>query len=167
MEKWNLVNEKGVPVNITWDRSRHDEIPNGLYHPCVEVWVKIGDKLLITQRHPEKSEPLKFDLPGGAVVAGEDTLTGAIRELYEEVGISATPDSLIELGERAMGKVYAVSYMLCLDELPPLRLQETEVVGYKLVSKEEFEELSSKVTRGTHHRYSLYQDQIFKKEVIE
>lgn len=166
MEKWDLVNEKGQPVNITWDRSRHSEIPSGFYHPCVEVWVKIGEKLLITQRHPEKSDPLKFDLPGGAVVAGEDVLSGALRELYEEVGISASSNSLFKLGERAMGKVYAVSYLLCLDELPALRLQETEVVGYKLVSREEFEELSAEITRGTHYRYSLYRDKIFRKEAV-
>ena len=167
MEKWDLVDKNGLLLDITWERSKHDEIPSGLYHPCVEVWVKIGEKLLITQRHPDKSDPLKFDLPGGAVVAGEDVLSGAIRELYEEVGISALPNSLVKLGAIAMGKVYAVSYLLCLDRLPDLRLQETEVVGYKLVSREEFEELSCEITRGTLHRYSLYRNKIFKKEAVD
>ena len=125
------------------------------------MWVKVGEKLLITQRHPEKSEPLKFDLPGGAVVAGEDVLSGAVRELWEEVGICASADSLVKLGDRAMGNVYAVSYLLSLDELPVLALQETEVVGYKLVSREEFEALSSEITRGTRNRYFLYQGKIF------
>ena len=161
MEIWDLVDENGCPVNITWERNACKNIPVGLYHPCVVVWVKVGDKLLITQRHPEKSEPLKFDLPGGAVVSGEDVSLGALRELYEEVGISASADSLIKLGERAMGNVYAVSYLLPLSELPVLSLQETEVVGYRLVDREEFEEMSSEITRGTRHRYFLYQDKIF------
>ena len=167
MEKWDLVDSSGQLLNITWDRSRHSEIPEGVYHPCVEVWVKVGDKLLITKRHPEKSEGLKFDLPGGAVVSGESAIVGALRELYEEVGIIAYAENLIKLGEMVNGNVFATSYMLSLDKLPELTLQPTEVVGYKLVTKEEFEELSPEITRGTNHRYLLYQDQIFKKEVIE
>ena len=165
-EIWDLVDKNGLLVNMTWDRLKHEDIPDGLYHPCVEVWVKVGDKLLITQRHPDKSDPLKFDLPGGAVVAGEDVLSGAIRELYEEVGIHAPAGALVKLGACAMGKVYAVSYLLRLDELPALRLQETEVIGYRLVSVEEFKALSPEITRGTCHRYSLYQDKIFKKEAV-
>lgn len=167
MEIWDLVDENGHLVNITWERSAHNNIPDGLYHPCVEIWVKVGDKLLVTRRHPDKSEPLKYDLPGGAVLCGESVITGALRELFEEVGISASEQKLVKLGEMTNGKVFATSYLLSLDELPELTLQPTEVVGYKLVSREEFEELSPEITRGTNHRYSLYQDQIFKKEVIE
>ena len=161
MEKWDLVDANGCSLGILWERSRHKEIPQGIYHPCVEVWVKVCDKLLITRRHPDKSEPLKFDLPGGAVLSGESVMQGAIRELYEEVGISTSSDSLIKLGEMTNGNVFATSYLLCLDELPELVLQATEVVGYKLVSKEEFESMTDDITRGTLRRYPLYKDQLF------
>lgn len=163
MEKWDLVDNSGQLLNIIWDRSRHNEIPEGMYHPCVEVWVKVGDKLLITRRHPDKSEPLKFDLPGGAVVAGESALLGALRELSEEVGIFVTGDRLIKLGEMINGKVFATSYMLILDNLPELTLQPTEVVGYMLVSKDELESMTDQITRGTLRRYPLYKNRIFEK----
>ena len=161
MENWDLVDEKGRLLNITWERARHTEIPTGMYHPCVEVWVKVGSKLLVTRRHPDKSAPLKYDLPGGAVVSGENVLCGAVRELGEEVGIFVKADELIKLGEQAMGNVYAVSYMLCLDELPRLTLQPTEVVGYKMVNKDEFEAMAEDITRGTLRRYISYKNLIF------
>ena len=160
-EIWDLVDENGIKTGVKWQRSDHDSMPKGVYHPCVEVWVKVGDKLLITRRHPDKSEGLKYDLPGGAVVSGESLRRGAVRELYEEVGIDVCEDSLILLGELAIGKVYAASYLICLAELPTLSLQPSEVVGYRLVSQAEFESMTEELTHGTHRRYLVYKHKIF------
>ena len=86
-EIWDLVDKNGNYSGIKWPRTEHASIPEGLYHPCVEVWVKIGERLLITRRHPDKTEGLKYDSPGGGVGSGESFVEGAVRELYEEVGI--------------------------------------------------------------------------------
>lgn len=161
-EIWDLVDENGNKINIKWERSNHDNIPCGMYHPCVEVWVKVGKKLLITRRHPDKSEGLKYDLPGGAVVSGEDITVGALRELSEEVGINVDIDDLSLLGHLALGKVFAASYIVRLSSLPKLKLQPTEVVSYKLVSKEEFLSMESELTCGTYRRFLVYKDKIFE-----
>ncbi len=160
-EIWDIVNENGEKVGITWERANHDEIPEGMYHPCVEVWVKVGDKLLITRRHPDKNEPLAYEVPGGAVVAGEDMLTGAVRELVEEAGIVADSSAFRELGRMTNGKVYAASYLVLLDEMPEIKLQASEVVGYKFVTQSELEEMADELTRGTRSRYYIYKDRIF------
>ena len=160
-EIWDLVDKDGNKIGLTWERSNHDNIPDGVYHPCVEVWVKVGDKLLITRRHPDKSDGLKYDLPGGAVVSGEDITHGALRELWEEVGIKVEIDDLSLMGHLAFGKVFAASYIVRLPALPELRLQPTEVVSYKLVSEEEFVSMESELTKGSYRRYLIYKDQIF------
>lgn len=160
-EIWDLVDKDGNRLNITWSRSDHDNMPEGLYHPCVEVWVKVGDMLLVTQRHPEKSEGLKYDVPGGAVVSGESMTIGAVRELYEEVGILVCEEELICLGNLSGGRVFAASYLVKLDKLPDISLQPTEVVGYKLVDKNEFESMVDQLTNGTYRRYLVYKDSIF------
>ena len=160
-EIWDIVNRDGEPLGLTWDRENHKNIPAGMYHPCVEVWVRVGDKVLITQRHPDKSDPLRYDVPGGAVVTGESTLEGAVRELSEEAGIVTSADSLVLLGKLPQGNVYSVSYMLSLDALPRITLQPSEVVGYRLVTQRELEAMMDEVTRGTRRRYEEYRGKIF------
>ena len=160
-EFWDLVDKDGNPVGVKWERCNRDKIPEGLYHPCVEVWVKVGERVLLTQRHPDKSEGLKYDAPGGAVLSGESIPVGAIRELFEESGIKANVEDLKLLGT-VTGKVaYAVSYLLVLDELPMLALQPTEVVGYKLVSKAELEAMAEELCDGCYRRYLIFKDKIF------
>lgn len=161
-EIWDLVDKDGNYLDEKWQRGDPNKIPEGVYHPCVEVWVKINDKILITQRHPQKSEGLKYDIPGGAVVSGESILEGAVRELCEEVGISVPADKLKLLGTTVNGDVYAASYLLTLDALPELTLQSTEVVGYMLVTQEKLEEMTDQITKGTNRRYLIYKNIIFK-----
>ena len=57
------------------------------------VWVYDGKgKLLLTRRAPEKTAAGTWENSGGAVKAGEDSLTAIVRELYEETGIRANPE---------------------------------------------------------------------------
>lgn len=160
-EMWDLVDKDGNYVGIKWPRDRHDEIPEGLYHPCVEVWVKVGDKILISRRHPDKSEGLKYDAPGGAVVSGEDISVAAVRELEEEIGISASAEQLEYLGVILSRVGYAVSYLLRLERLPEIRLQPTEVVGYRLLSCAELDEMIDQLCETCGRRYLVYRDKLF------
>lgn len=47
-------------------------------------------RILLVQRSPTDSMPLKWEIPGGAVDAGEKVLTGAAREVREETGLVVT-----------------------------------------------------------------------------
>ena len=125
------------------------------------MWIKIGDKLLITRRHPDKSEGLKYDSPGGAVLSGESIVDGAIRELFEEVGICAESESLKHLGTFLGKKAYAVSYLLTLDAMPDVKLQPTEVVEYRLVTQDELEQMLDQLCEGCRNRYLMFKKEIF------
>lgn len=160
-EIWDLVDKDGGITGKQWPRADHANIPEGYYHPCVEVWVKIGDKLLITRRHPDKSEGLKFDSPGGGVLSGESFMEGALRELYEEVGIKAQAANLKHLGAVTGRKAYAVSYLLTLDAMPEITVQSSEVVDYKLVTQKELEEMADELCEGCRRRYFIFKREIF------
>ena len=160
-EIWDLVDRDGNATGIRWPRADHANIPEGLYHPCVEVWVKIGDRVLITRRHPDKSEGLKYDAPGGGVLSGESLACGALRELYEEVGIRAEASDLKYLGAVLGRRAYAASYLLTLDTLPEISIQPTEVVDSKLVGEAELDAMVDQLCDGCRRRYFIFKKQIF------
>ena len=65
----------------------------GEYGLVVCVWVYDGrGKVLLTRRAPEKTAAGTWENSGGAVKAGESSLTAIVRELYEETGIQAAPE---------------------------------------------------------------------------
>lgn len=161
-EIWDLVDKNGDFTGIKWERTNHVNIPEGLYHPCVEVWVRVGDRLLVTLRHPDKSEGLKYDAPGGAVLSGEEITEGALRELYEEVGIAASKDQLVRIGVALGKRSYAVTFLLSLESLPQLILQPSEVVDYKLVTRDELDLMEDMLCQGCRGRYALYKELLFK-----
>lgn len=54
----------------------------------MHIWIKNSEgKWLISKRTPNKNYPLLWECTGGSVVAGEESLSGALREVREELGI--------------------------------------------------------------------------------
>ena len=64
------------------------------YHLVVQVWIKnSAGQWLISKRSPAKnSYPLRWEPTGGAVIAGETSLQGALREAKEELDIVLNPE---------------------------------------------------------------------------
>ena len=68
---------------------RGEEIPDGSYHIVVHVWIKnsSGQFLLSQRSATRKNFPLKWETVGGSILKGEDSRSGALREVAEEIGI--------------------------------------------------------------------------------
>ena len=93
MEIWDLYNENRELVGR--DHLRGEEIPENCYHLVVQVWIRNSKgEFLISQRSADrKSLPLMWECVGGSVTKGEDSLTGALREAIEEVGLVLPAES--------------------------------------------------------------------------
>ena len=91
MEKWDLYTKDRVKTGRS--HIRGDELPEGLFHLVVHVWLKNSEgRDLISQRSADRPTfPLMWETTGGSVLMGEDSLTGAIREAKEELGIDLPP----------------------------------------------------------------------------
>ena len=161
MEIWELVNEDGVPSGVLYERGSGEEIPKGLFFRVVEVFTKIGDKLLVTQRHPSKWMGLKWEATGGGVVVGEEIRTAAIRELFEETGIVALENEIEELGVKKLGEAMVYSFILRLSDAPSFNFDTAEVVDSRLVDEKEFIAMKDEFNPGTWLRYLDYADIIF------
>ena len=92
MELWNLYNERRELTGR--DHIRGEEVPQGFYHLVVHIWIRNSKgEYLISQRSADRPTfPLMWECVGGSVTKGEDSLTGALRETKEEVGLTLSPD---------------------------------------------------------------------------
>ena len=143
-ELFDIVDDLGNPTGRTATRSlAHAE---GLRHRTAHIWVvrhtPQGPEVLLQKRSDNKdSFPGQWDTSSaGHIHAGDEVLPSALRELEEELGITARPEDLKPAGtfeiqyDRVFhGKVFRdneISFVFVYDlpvDLSALRLQEEEV----------------------------------------
>ena len=102
MEKWDLYTKYREKSGK--DCIRGDVIPEGYYHIAVHVWIRDHKgEYLMSQRAPDRSVcPLMWECVGGAVLKGESSIEGALREVKEEVGLELEEKS----GRLLFTKIY-------------------------------------------------------------
>lgn len=85
-ELWDIYD---ADRNLTGRTHRRGDYLNpGDYHLSVHVWMLSSEgKFLLTKRSPNKGFPNMWESTGGSALAGDDSLTAAIREVSEETGL--------------------------------------------------------------------------------
>ena len=117
---------------LGYDLFRNEQVPDGVYHIAVEVYVFSRDgKVLITQRATNKTYPLKWENTGGSVLKGETPMQGAIRELNEETGLIVTETQLCLAYTEVKHPAIYKCFVAFVEENEQIRLQEGETVDYK------------------------------------
>lgn len=132
-EIWDLYDENRRCLGLT--HRRGDSMKPGCYHLAAEILtVDDNGRLLITRRHPDKRYGGLWECSGGAALAGEDSLTCAVRELREETGLSAPASALRLLGDTRSATCILDTYLYRPGTNPgPLTLQESEVTDARWV----------------------------------
>jgi 8-oxo-dGTP pyrophosphatase MutT (NUDIX family) len=118
---------------------RSEPMPPGDYHLSVlAILQNTRSEYLITKRAPEKGYGGMWENTGGAAVAGDDSLTAAVRELKEETGLDIAPQNGRLLMESVGPDVFFDIWLFTQDfDLRDVVLQEKETVDAKLASREE------------------------------
>ena len=105
-ELWDVYDAAGQKTGQT--HRRGDPLAPGEKHLCVHVWIQnTAGEYLITQRAPGKSMPGLWECTGGCALAGEDSLTAALREVREETGLVLDP------GEAELLFCWTGEFFLC------------------------------------------------------
>lgn len=138
LEMWDLYNGKREK---TGERLRRGEpIPKGLYHLTVSAWiVNSQGQYLLSQRHIKKTYPFCWECTGGSVLVGEDSLSGAVREVREELGIILNPlkaEMVYHTRREAVQDFYDVWLFHADIDISKIKMQETEVIGIRWVSRD-------------------------------
>ena len=94
-EYFDLLNEKGERIGKT--KLRSEVHRDGDWHKAVHIWIinNKGDILLQRRCATKDSNPNMLDISSaGHLSAGDDSLTGAIRELKEELNLDVNKEDL-------------------------------------------------------------------------
>lgn len=142
MEYFDLYNSSRMPLGRKILRGA--PIPRGEYHIVVQIMTINGKgEILLTQRVPEKTSGGKWECSGGCAVAGETGKEAAIRELFEETGITADESEVILEWTLTTDSMIRDFFMVVKDvPLSQLRLQSIEVCAAKWVSFDRLCEMS-------------------------
>jgi len=117
------------------------------------VAVRRGDLVLLVKNSYRRD----YSFPGGLVDSGEVPRESAVRELWEEVGLSVDPDALTEIEQirEARGRRVdrATIFELLLPEEPELTIDNREIVWAQFCSFDEIQEktLAPSVRAYLHH----------------
>ena len=149
IEYFDILDEQGHKTGKT--KARSEVHRDGDWHKAVHIWiVNDKDEILLQKRSPNKdSHPNMWDISSaGHLTAGDDSLSGAIREIKEELGVDILPSQLTLIGTRKSSSkpkatfinnefndVYLLQLSLNLDKII---LQEDEVSEVKYIPIDEF-----------------------------
>ncbi len=96
MEEWDVydINRRPTGKIICRDKA---ELQNGEYHLVVDVWIVNAKHQFLIQKRAlsKKAYPGKWaQSAGGAVIRGEDSFEGCLRETQEELGIDLSGENV-------------------------------------------------------------------------
>lgn len=145
MELWDVLDEDGVKTGKIVERGK----PRGQdeYHLVVHVWIKNSNgEFLITKRTPNKPLPNMWEATVGSAIAGEDSLTAAVREVKEEIGIGLSAENgkfLFRLKRQHQGFQDFVDVWLFKEDVDITKViyQPEEVCGAKWAAPSQIQSL--------------------------
>ena len=162
MEIWDLYDINENLTDKEWKRSESHLIPEGFYHLVCEILVRHadGDFLIMQRDFSKKQSPGHWEASaGGSVLKGENILSCAARELFEETGIKA--NDFIEIGSSTENDKHGIYHsFLTIVDCPKncVVLQEGETINFKWISTEEFIEYmkTDQLGEDQKERYAAY-----------
>ena len=95
-EVWDVYSKDRRPTGKTCLRGEQGALEEDEFHIWVMVWIKNANtgKYLVSQRSADKdTDPLKWETVAGHAISGDTSLDAALREVFEEVGISLSPEN--------------------------------------------------------------------------
>ena len=83
-EMWDACDAWENKLGYKVPRSMAKSLADGVFHVVVMIYTVTTDgRVLVTQRSQNKTNPLKWEVTGGSILAGETPQEGAVRELSE------------------------------------------------------------------------------------
>lgn len=144
-ELWDIYDINRKKTGRLAERETY-EFKEGEYYLIVVAVIINSQKQILTAKRSEikKREPLKWELTGGGVRAGEDSLEAIIRETKEEIGLTFKPEEAKLIKAKIKNKdngsgAFKDFWLFKLDvEADKIKFPDKEAMDAKWVSIDEF-----------------------------
>ena len=152
MEYWDIYDSRKQLTGRKMLRNDWHMEP-GDYHLTVLALIRDAQgRILITQRKADKEwAPLKWEIPGGGVRAGETSQEAVLREVAEETGLHFNPEQARCIHTyRSDSPEERNNYFLDIYEFwgnfvpEEVKIQEDEVESFRLATVAEIRELGER-----------------------
>lgn len=158
MEIFDLYDNEGNLLDEQMERGGSNN--PGQYHLVVHIWIRNKEgKYLIQQRNKTTDViPHQWACTGGAVTTGEDSITGAIRETYEELGILFSKDQFKLLNRFYVDDPQAnyITDLYLIEEdvlISDVKIDINEVKQVQYFTISEYRDLIEKKQAWNYERY--------------
>lgn len=155
MEYIDIVDENNQNTGVIKEKEQaHEE---GDFHRTAHVWIiNNKDELLLQKRSAtKKSHPNCWDISAaGHIKAGEDVLTGAIREMKEELDLLVDKEELqyiatVKSIKNGKNKEFQYVYLVrCNKDIQEYHFEDGEVSEVKYIYYEELEKMVAERVEG-------------------
>lgn len=157
-EYWDIYDENRMLTGKTIKRGA--PFGENEFYVCCEVWiVNSKNRMLVTQRHPDKKAGGQWEFTGGGVLAGETTLLAASREVKEELGV-CLDEAELELHKVYKHRNYFMDIYVVRKDIKDeeIVLDKNEVVDWTWLSKNEIEHYieMGKMVHSVGIRYKMF-----------
>lgn len=136
-ELWDVYDENRQKTGRL--HRRGDMMPKGDYHLVVHIWLMNNrGEFLLTKRAMTKGFPGMWECTGGSALAGDDSLTAALREMKEETGLALEPANGEVMLYHGCADNFCDIWLFCEDHLlSEVVLQPGETVDAMYATRDE------------------------------
>lgn len=167
MELVDVYNKRHEKLNYT--KGRRD-LTNGEYRLSCFVWI-INDenKILIQQRlATAKKCPNMWSTTGGGAKAGEDSITGTLTELKEELGITLNKENLTFIGSFIRFNDFVEIFVANINiDINDVKIAKDEVQDVKWATIDEYENMieDGNAVSTSFNIFKNYYKNYYKKHI--
>ena len=158
-ELWDILDKLGNKTGRLHERGK-DMQPND-YHLIVEVWIRnSAGEFLLSKRAPDRGDC--WHTTCGCAITGDDSLSAAVREAQEELGVTLAPSEgrffkrKVEPKRSGPGNVIVDTWLFCQEvDISKLTLCPVEISDAMWISKQELIKMSND---GINCQYNYLED---------
>ena len=167
MELVDVYNKRHEKLN--YKKGRRD-LTNGEYRISCFVWIINDDNQILIQQRlaTAKKCPNMWSTTGGGAKAGEDSITGTLTELKEELGITLNKDDLTFIGSFIRFNDFVEIFVANINiDINDVKIAKDEVQDVKWVTIDEYAKMieENQAVPTSFNIFNNYYQNYYKKHI--